>query len=216
MVNAGKQMKFFIYPDFVMFYSRKSRPVSSPAKSESFLSHLSSEEHGRDILKHGSLISIPTSPNLALHQPQSPFIIHPSSSTSNSSTSSPIAQSNGSIANAPNVIPLPSTSSSQSHVTEREGGEAITKSVVDSSVVYPISEIKDEVSSFTDMLRVPPQVNQASQKEDKENEGKGEEKGEVKTVKGKRGVNDSDKKSFRLGAIVVAVIQSATARSRFE
>ncbi|KAF8815314.1 hypothetical protein BYT27DRAFT_7249274 [Phlegmacium glaucopus] len=78
----------------------------------------------------------------------------------------------------------------------REGGEAITKSVVDSSVVYPNSEVKDEVPSFTDMLRVPPQVNQASQKEDKENEGKGEEKGEVKTVKGKRGVNDSDKKSF--------------------
>ncbi|KAF8801371.1 hypothetical protein BYT27DRAFT_7216161 [Phlegmacium glaucopus] len=40
--------------------------------------------------------------------------------------------------------------------------------------------MRPEVSSFTDMLRAPPQVNQASQKEeDKGNEGKWEEKDEA-------------------------------------
>ncbi|KAF8801383.1 hypothetical protein BYT27DRAFT_7262059 [Phlegmacium glaucopus] len=81
-----------------------------------------------------------------------------------------------------------------------KAGEAIIKSVVNSSVVYPNSEVKYEFSSFTDMLRARRQVNQGYQKFGLQSQAHNRAGAGMRVVlierqktKMKRGVNDSEK-----------------------
>ncbi|KAF8801805.1 hypothetical protein BYT27DRAFT_6784000 [Phlegmacium glaucopus] len=106
-------MKYSIYRDFVVLCSRKRVPKLRVvawrtagdvcSKLESFLSHFSSKEYERDILKHDWT-------SWAL---KGFWQLFNSSSTPNPCISSLFAQNNGSVENAPNVIPIPFTSSLQ-------------------------------------------------------------------------------------------------------